>query len=112
MFEPSSGLALTQQLVLILFVSAYRLSVPIACVAATWLVFSAIVVMLPSVYPVTSMSINYAPITVGGAVVLILLAWLITGRYSFHGPRLNVENSDIVHIKYWVTDPPRGACPK
>ena len=29
-------------------------------------------------------------------MVLILLAWLITGRYSFHGPRLNVENSDIV----------------
>lgn len=100
-----------QQLVLILFLSACRLSVPIACVAATWLLFSAIVVMLPSVYPVTSLSIS-APITFGGAVVLILLAWLVTGRYSFHGPRLNVENSDIVHIKYWVTDPPRVLCPK
>lgn len=63
--------------------------------------------MLPTIYPVTAETFNYAPVAVGGLLVLITASWLISARYWFNGPLVEVDNSDAVNIKYWVSDPPR-----
>jgi len=65
--------------------------------------------MLPTAYPVTSQTFNYAPVAVGGSLVLIIASWLLSARFWFSGPKVDVDNSDAVRIKYWVSDPPISA---
>ena len=89
--------------------AACRWSLPIAVVAAVWLIFEVIMFMLPTVYPITSQTFNYAPATVGGLLLLITASWLLSARRWFHGPKVDVDNSDAVMIRYWVSDPPRAA---
>lgn len=66
--------------------------------------------MMPTIYPIMSTTLNYAPAAVGGALVLILTVWVVSAQHWFHGPRTDVDNSDAVQIKYWITDPPRPGC--
>ncbi len=80
-----------------------------AVVACAWLLFETAMFMLPTAYPVTSQTFNYAPVAVGGSLVLIIASWLLSARFWFSGPKVDVDNSDAVRIKYWVSDPPRGA---
>ena len=69
----------------------------------------AAIFMLPTVYPVTAQTFNYAPVAVGGLLILMLASWMLSARYWFNGPKVDVDNSDAVMIKYWVSDPPRAA---
>lgn len=68
-----------------------------------------VIFMLPTIYPVKAETLNYAPVAVGGLLVLVTASWLLSARHWFHGPRVDVDNSDAVMIKYWVSDPPRTA---
>ena len=65
--------------------------------------------MLPTVYPITPQTFNYAPVAVGGVLSLILASWVLSARHWFSGPKIDVDNSDAVMIRYWVSDPPRAA---
>lgn len=89
--------------------SAYRWSIPVAAVAVVWLFFEAAMFMLPTVYPITLQTLNYAPVAVGGVLTLIIASWVLSARHWFSGPRVDVDNSDAVMIRYWVSDPPRTA---
>lgn len=80
-----------------------------AAVACVWLFCEAAIFMLPTVYPVTAQTFNYAPVAIGGLMILMLAAWVLSARYWFSGPKIDVDNSDAVMIKYWVSDPPRAA---
>ncbi|DBA89292.1 TPA: hypothetical protein ACH3X2_004791 [Trebouxia sp. C0005] len=116
-----AGLALTYSLPIllrILFRSNYleagpftlgRWSIPVGVVACAWLLFETAMFMLPTAYPVTSQTFNYAPVAVGGSLVLIVASWLLSARFWFSGPKVDVDNSDAVRIRYWVSDPPRSA---
>ena len=76
-------------------------------VAVVWLLFASAIFMLPLVYPITTANLNYAPAAVGGILLLAFSAWILSARHWFSGPRTDVDNSDAVNTKYWVTDPPR-----
>lgn len=80
-----------------------------AVVACVWLMFEAVIFMLPTMYPVTEDTLNYAPVAVGGVLTLVIASWVLSARYWFSGPIVDVDNSDAVMIKHWVSDPPRAA---
>ncbi|KAL0027156.1 hypothetical protein WJX79_010857 [Trebouxia sp. C0005] len=84
-----------------------RWSIPMDVVAVLWLSFASAIFMLPLAYPITTTNFNYAPAAVGGILLLALSAWILSARRWFSGPRTDVDNSDAVKTKYWVTDPPR-----
>jgi len=85
----------------------HRWSLPIAAVASVWLLFASAIFMLPQAYPITTDNNNYAPAAVGGILLAALAAWLVSARHWFAGPLIDVDNSDAVKTKYWITDPPR-----
>lgn len=49
---------------------------------------------------------NFTPVVLGGVLLLATLSWMLSARFWFTGPRVDVDNSDLVRIKYWVLDPP------
>ena len=69
--------------------------------------FASLIFILPVAYPITALTLNYAPVAIGGALLVILSVWLVTARFWFAGPRTEIENSDVVRVKYWISDPPR-----
>lgn len=77
------------------------------CVAVSWLLFASAIFMLPVVYPITTKNSNYAPVAVGGILLAAFIAWVSSARNWFSGPIIDVDNSDAVKTKYWVTDPPK-----
>lgn len=72
-----------------------------------WLLFAAAIFCLQPRWPVTAANLNFAIIAVGGAVVLVTSAWVLSAHSWFTGPRIDVDNSDAVKTKYWITDPPK-----
>lgn len=84
-----------------------RWSKPVGWTAVVWLAFITVVFCLPALYPITSATLNYTPVAVGGVGCLVGLNWVLSARHWFSGPRTEVDNSDIVKMSYWLTDPPR-----
>ena len=73
----------------------------------TWLMFCVVIFMLPTAYPVVSKTFNFAPALLGGILLLAVAVWFLTARFWFAGPRTDVDNSDVVKVQYWISDPPR-----
>lgn len=84
-----------------------RWGLPVSVVSLIWLVFAAVIFTFPTRYPITGENCNYAAAVVGGVSVGVTIAWVLSARFWFTGPRVDVDNSDAVKTKYWVTDPPR-----
>ncbi|KAF9267048.1 APC amino acid permease [Marasmius fiardii PR-910] len=61
-------------------------SFPVAIAAIVWIVFIAIVFVLPEVNPVTSETLNYSIVAVGIVIVYSVGFWLISARKWFVGP--------------------------
>ncbi|KAK2074212.1 hypothetical protein P8C59_008434 [Phyllachora maydis] len=63
----------------------------LAPVAAAWIGFLFVVLLLPQRYPVSARSLNYAPVCVGIVAVASVVGWVapwgLGGRYWFAGPR-------------------------
>ena len=55
----------------------------------------------------TGANFNFAFVAVGGASVVVTLVWVLSARFWFTGPRTDVDNSDAVKTRYWISDPPR-----
>ena len=72
-----------------------------------WLIFAAVIFTLPTKFAITGGNFNYAPVAVGGVCLIATLAWVLSASNWFNGPRIDVDNSDAVRTKYWITDPPR-----
>ena len=76
-----------------------RWSRVIGTVATIWVVFIAILFMLPQVVPVTVSSFNYAPVAVG---VVILFAggwWLLSAKNWFKGPKVQGTPEELAAIE-------------
>jgi amino acid transporter len=76
-----------------------RWSRPIGTVATIWVVFIAILFMLPQVVPVRPDTFNYAPVAVG---VVILFAggwWLISAKDWFKGPKVQGSPEELAAIE-------------
>ncbi len=63
--------------------------------------------MLRTVYPITLVTFDFAPAILGGVLLLAGAAWCLKARFWFAGPRTDVDNSDVVKVQYWISDPPR-----
>ena len=77
------------------------------CVSFSWLMFCVVIFMLPTVYPITLSTFNFAPAVFGGILSMTGAVWCATARFWFDGPRTDVHNSDVVRVQYWMSDPPR-----
>ncbi|KAF2721446.1 amino acid or gaba permease [Polychaeton citri CBS 116435] len=75
------------------------LSIPITIVAAGYISFLFIVLMLPQLYPVTRETFNYAPVMIVGIGIIALGGWFfpfgLGGRNWFNGPKKTISDADI-----------------
>ena len=74
-----------------------------AVAALVWLIVAIIAFLLPISYPVTYSSMNWTPVALGGALLAIFLTWVLYARKHCHGPVTDIQNSDIVRVKPWVS---------
>ena len=76
-----------------------RWSRPIGTVATIWVVFIAILFMLPQVTPINATTFNYAPVAVG--VVLLFAGgwWVLSAKNWFKGPRSRARPEELAAIE-------------
>jgi amino acid permease (GABA permease) len=67
-----------------------RASRPICLIAFLWICYTCSAFLLPTLYPVTWSTLNYAPIALGTALGSITLWWLVDARKWFKGPVRNI----------------------
>ncbi|KAF8321660.1 APC amino acid permease [Clavulina sp. PMI_390] len=72
-----------------------RWSLPVAAVASLWICFITIVFMLPQVNPVTSQTLNYAPVATGAVFSYAVLTWLLSARKWFTGPIKQIRAEEL-----------------
>lgn len=48
---------------------------------------------LPVAYPVAEDTFNYAPVVVGGVLLLSVGSWVLHARFWFQGPITNVDDA-------------------
>ena len=69
--------------------------------------FTVVVFVVPSHYPISVARFNFAAVSLSGILFLAGSGWWLSGRFWFVGPTTDVDNSDVVKIQYWVSVPPR-----
>lgn len=67
-------------------VSLGKLSYPLGVISSIWLFFTTILLLLPTTYPVTAATMNYACVAVGATVIFGLLNWELNTKRTFVGP--------------------------
>ncbi len=76
-----------------------RYSIWINIIALVWVCLIVILFILPPVYPVNPVTMNYSSVGVGSIILFAGLAYFLTAKYWFQGPMINVnfdvEKSDI-----------------
>ncbi|XP_078175033.1 amino-acid permease BAT1 homolog isoform X2 [Carex rostrata] len=68
-----------------------KYSILIGWVAILWAVVITVLFSLPVAYPITKDTLNYAPVAVGGVLVLCISSWFWSARFWFQGPKTNVN---------------------
>ncbi|KAM0916719.1 hypothetical protein ACQ4PT_010055 [Festuca glaucescens] len=66
-------------------------SKPVCLVAFLWICYTCSVFLLPTSYPIKMDTLNYAPITLGVVLGLIMLWWVVDARKWFKGPVRNID---------------------
>jgi len=64
---------------------------PVCLVAFLWICYTCCVFLLPTLYPITWDTFNYAPVALGVGLGLIMLWWLLDARKWFKGPVRNID---------------------
>ncbi|XP_026413452.1 amino-acid permease BAT1 homolog [Papaver somniferum] len=64
---------------------------PICFVAFVWICYTCSVFLLPTLYPISWDTFNYAPVAVGIFLTLIMLWWVLDARRWFKGPVRNID---------------------
>lgn len=62
--------------------------------AVLWVIVVTVLFCLPVAYPVRRDNLNYAPIAVGGVLILSLGYWVLSARHWFKGPQPNLISAD------------------
>ncbi|XP_043701312.1 amino-acid permease BAT1 homolog isoform X2 [Telopea speciosissima] len=68
-----------------------RYGIIVGWVAVLWVLTITVLFSLPVEYPITKNTLNYAPVAVGGLVILIVSSWIISVRHWFKGPITNID---------------------
>ncbi len=72
---------------------------PIGIVATVWVVFIAILFLLPQVNPVNASTFNYAPLAVGAVVVFAGGWWVLGANKWFKGPKIQGTAEELAAIE-------------
>jgi len=76
-----------------------RWSRPIGIVATIWVVFIAILFMLPQFVPQNLANFNYAPVAVGAVLLFAGGWWLISAKNWFKGPKVQGTAEELAAIE-------------
>lgn len=71
-----------------------KASRPICLIAFLWICYTCSVFLLPTFYPISWDTFNYAPVALSVGLGLIMLWWLLDARKWFTGPVRNIDNED------------------
>ncbi|GAB4822974.1 hypothetical protein N2152v2_010020 [Parachlorella kessleri] len=71
-----------------------RFSLIVGWLATFWVAFITVVFVLPTVYPVTKDTLNYASVAVGVVLVFSVGWWVVDARRWFKGPIKQVDSDD------------------
>jgi amino acid transporter len=81
-----------------------RWSRPIGIVATIWVVFIAILFLLPQVTPIDRpVNFNYAPVAVGAVLPFAGGWWLISAKNWFKGPKVQGSPEELAAIERDLT---------
>ena len=72
---------------------------PIGIIAVLWVIFIAILFMLPTLNPITATTFNYAPVVVLGALIILTVWWFVSVRHWFKGPRTQGSAAELSAIE-------------
>ncbi|KAK8985077.1 hypothetical protein V6N11_076769 [Hibiscus sabdariffa] len=67
---------------------------PVCLIAFVWICYTCSVFLLPTYYPISWETFNYAPVALGVGLSLVMLWWLVDARKWFKGPVRNIEIPD------------------
>ena len=76
-----------------------RWSAVIGWVAIVWVVFIAVLFMLPSASPVTLQTFNYTPVAVVGVIFLVGIWYAVSARKWFKGPKIQGTPEELAEIE-------------
>jgi hypothetical protein len=68
-----------------------RFSTLINIIAFIWVCCIVILFVLPPIYPVTAVTMNYASVGVGSVIIFAGLAYYLSAKYWFQGPITNLN---------------------
>ncbi|XAR55547.1 hypothetical protein NMG60_11035647 [Bertholletia excelsa] len=64
---------------------------PVCLVAFLWICYTCSAFLLPTLYPITWNTFNYAPVALGIVLALVMLWWVLDARRWFKGPVRNID---------------------
>ncbi|KAJ6991030.1 hypothetical protein NC653_019297 [Populus alba x Populus x berolinensis] len=67
---------------------------PVCIIAFLWICYTCSVFLLPTYYPLSWNTFNYAPVAIGVGLSLIMLWWILDARKWFKGPVRNIDISN------------------
>ncbi|KAJ3694089.1 hypothetical protein LUZ60_009569 [Juncus effusus] len=68
-----------------------KCSVVIGWISVLWVATITVLFSLPIAYPITKDTLNYAPVAVGGVLIISIGYWILSARFWFDGPKINVN---------------------
>ncbi len=68
-----------------------KFSIFINIIAFLWVCLIIILFVLPPIYPVTAVTMNYASVGVGSVILFAGLAYFLSAKYWFQGPITNLN---------------------
>lgn len=72
---------------------------PIGIISVLWVAFIAVLFMLPTASPITAQTFNYTPFVVLGALLILVIWWLVSARHWFTGPLIQGSAEELSAIE-------------
>ncbi|HEX7735935.1 MAG TPA: amino acid permease [Ktedonobacteraceae bacterium] len=72
---------------------------PIGIIAVIWVACISVLFMLPTGNPITPQNFNYTPVVVLGALIILVVWWLVSARYWFKGPHIQGSAEELARIE-------------
>ncbi|XP_057961494.1 amino-acid permease BAT1 homolog [Malania oleifera] len=76
-----------------------RYGVLVGWIAVLWVATISVIFSLPVAYPITEETLNYAPVAVGGLLILTVSSWILSARHWFKGPITNIVIGNCICIQ-------------
>jgi amino acid transporter len=71
-----------------------RLTLVVGWISVLFVIALTVLFCLPTVYPITSQTLNYTPVALGSILVLVLTYWVLSARKWFKGPVRTLEKAE------------------